>query len=108
MAKKTVIGRACKLFVSTSDDAGVYGEESPEWQETEPNTQVANATEAVFVELPKAPEPEEVAVAAKEDVPEEAPADIVDDLPADPKWEAPDDVKLHPAETPLDESFFNL
>ena len=109
MAKKTVIGRACKLFVSTSDDAGVYGEESPEWQETEPNTQVANATEAVFVELPKAPEPEEVkAEEPAADIKVPGPEDIPDDLPADPKWEAPDDVKPQPAETPLDESFFNL
>lgn len=37
MAKRTVINRACKLFIQTSEDAGVYGDfEEPEWQE---NTQ---------------------------------------------------------------------
>lgn len=110
MAKKTVIGRACKLFVSTSDDAGVYGEESPEWQESEPNTQAANAKEAVFVELPKAaPAPEEVAEAAQEDIPVDldVSADESEDLPKDPKWEAPEDLKPQ-VETPLGEDFFNL
>ncbi len=106
MAKKTVIGRACKLFVSTSDDAGVYGEESPEWQESEPSTPAANAKEAVFTELPKAaPAAEEVAEAAQEDIPVDL--DISEDLPKDPKWEAPEDVKPQ-VETPLGESFFNL
>lgn len=34
MAKRTVINRACKLFVQTSEDAGVYGDvEEPEWQD---------------------------------------------------------------------------
>lgn len=106
MAKKTVIGRACKLFVSTSDDAGVYGEESPEWQESEPSTPAANAKEAVFAELPKAaPAAEEVAEAAQEDIPVDL--DISEDLPKDPKWEAPEDVKPQ-VETPLGEDFFNL
>lgn len=54
MAKKTVINRACKLFVSTSDDSGVYGdpEDSPEWQEGA--EALPNAREAVFEELPAA------------------------------------------------------
>lgn len=34
MAKRTVINRACKLFIQTSEDAGVYAPvEDPEWQD---------------------------------------------------------------------------
>ena len=60
MAKKTVIGRACKLFVSTSDDAGVYGDvtDTPEWQDA-PQASLANAKEAVFAELPQGAPKEE-------------------------------------------------
>ena len=70
MAKKTVIGRACKLFISTSDDAGVYDNtQPPEWQENRTVEEVekgkANADEAVFTELPvHAPSAEEVRAAA--------------------------------------------
>lgn len=68
MAKKTVIGRACKLFISTSDDAGVYDNtQPPEWQENhvEGDNGKANAEEAVFTEIPqKAPSAEEVQGAA--------------------------------------------
>lgn len=106
MAKKTVIGRACKLFVSTSDDAGVYGtDDSPEWQESQEAPAEANAKEAVFAELPQAPEPAAVE-AVQEDIPEPGPEDI----PEEPVWEAPEDLKAAPqqAETPLDEGFFNL
>lgn len=105
MAKKTVIGRACKLFVSTSDDAGVYGtDDSPEWQESQETPVGANAKEAVFAELPQAPEPAAVE-AVQEDIPEPGPEDI----PEEPVWEAPEDLKAAPqqAETPLDEGFFN-
>ena len=70
MAKKTVIGRACKLFISTSDDAGVYeSNQAPEWQENrvEGDAERANATDAVFTEIPtQAPTPEEVQAAAGE------------------------------------------
>lgn len=104
MAKKTVIGRACKLFVSTSDDAGVYGtDDSPEWQESQEAPAEANAKEAVFAELPQAPEPAAVE-AVKEDLPEPGP----EDMPAEPEWEAPEDAIPQQAETPLDEGFFNL
>ena len=106
MAKKTVIGRACKLFVSTSDDAGVYGtDDSPEWQESQEAPAEANAKEAVFAELPQAPEPAAVE-AVQEDLPEPGPEDI----PEEPVWQAPEDLKAAPqqAETPLDEGFFNL
>lgn len=106
MAKKTVIGRACKLFVSTSDDAGVYGtDDSPEWQESQEAPVGANAKEAVFAELPQAPEPAAVE-AVQEDIPEPDPEDI----PEEPVWQAPEDLKPAPqqAETPLDEGFFNL
>lgn len=53
MAKKTVIGRACKLFYSTSDDAGLY-EDGEVAQEAEFQEQpgesgtAANIKEAVF------------------------------------------------------------
>lgn len=106
MAKKTVIGRACKLFVSTSDDAGVYGtDDSPEWQESQEAPAEANAKEAVFAELPQAPEP-----AAVEAVQEDLPEPGQEDIPEEPAWEAPEDLKAAPqqAETPLDEGFFNL
>jgi len=106
MAKKTVIGRACKLFVSTSDDAGVYGtDDSPEWQESQEAPAEANAKEAVFAELPQAPEPAAVE-AVQEDIPEPGPEDI----PEEPVWQAPEDLKAAPqqAETPLDEGFFNI
>lgn len=104
MAKKTVIGRACKLFVSTSDDAGVYGtDDSPEWQESQEAPAEANAKEAIFTELPQAPEPAAVE-AVKEDLPEPGP----EDMPAEPEWEAPEDAIPQQAETPLDEGFFNL
>lgn len=104
MAKKTVIGRACKLFVSTSDDAGVYGtDDSPEWQESQEAPAEANAKEAVFAELPQAPEPAAVE-AVKEDLPEPGP----EDMPAEPEWEEPEDAIPQQAETPLDEGFFNV
>lgn len=73
MAKKTVIGRACKLFISTSDDAGVYERsQEPEWQENASGGAAeANITEAVFAEIPaRAPLPEEVQAV------EAAPADV--------------------------------
>lgn len=77
MAKKTVIGRACKLFISTSDDAGVYeSNQAPEWQENkvEGDEGKANATDAVFNEIPtQAPTPEEVQAAAG------APAEVVNE-----------------------------
>ncbi|MBQ3812864.1 MAG: recombinase RecT [Bacteroidales bacterium] len=69
MCKKTVIGRACKLFISTSDDAGVYeNTQPPEWQETrvDDGEQRANAQDAVFTELPgEAPAPEVVKAGAE-------------------------------------------
>ena len=101
MAKKTVIGRACKLFVSTSDDAGVYGtDDSPEWQETE--GPAANTKEAVFTELPQAPEPEQVKEAEVERPvpgPEDMPGTLAEAAPAQP---------AAVEEKPLDENFFNL
>lgn len=97
MAKKTVIGRACKLFVSTSDDSGVYGdpEEAPEWQEGA--EALPNAREAVFEELPSsAPEsvPAEPGTQAAEPAPEPDP----DPAPA------PDPA---PEEKTLNADFFN-
>lgn len=61
MAKKTVISRACKLFITTSDDAGIYDDqETAEYQE-QPRQEagIANSKDAVFTELPSEPAPEE-------------------------------------------------
>lgn len=95
MAKKTVIGRACKLFVSTSDDAGVYGDpETPEWQE---GTETPNSRDAVFEELP---------AAAPESVPENDPETA--ETPADPAPEPePVPAPAVPDEKPLNADFFN-
>lgn len=59
MAKKTIISRACKMFLATSDDAGIYGEEDVDDQ-TQETTVMPNATEAVFEALPQAPTAEVV------------------------------------------------
>lgn len=58
MVKKTIISRACKLFLSTSDDAGIFdGDERAEQPEFQSQDQPqANATEAVFEAIP-APSP---------------------------------------------------
>lgn len=97
MAKKTVIGRACKLFVSTSDDSGVYGdpEEAPEWQEGA--EALPNAREAVFEELPSAA-PESVPAEPGTQAAEPAPEPDPDPAPA------PDPA---PEEKTLNADFFN-
>ena len=97
MAKKTVIGRACKLFVSTSDDSGVYGdpEEAPEWQEGA--EALPNAREAVFEELPSAA-PESVTAEPGTQAADQAPEP--DPAPAP----APDPA---PEEKALNADFFN-
>ena len=97
MAKKTVIGRACKLFVSTSDDSGVYGdpEEAPEWQEGA--EALPNAREAVFEELPSAA-PESVPAEPGTQAAEPAPEPDPDPAPA------PDPA---PEEKALNADFFN-
>lgn len=108
MAKKTVIGRACKLFISTSDDAGIYDtdESQAEWQDgSAAATSQANAKDAVFTELPaQTPAPEAVKQ-PEPDLPAEAPEDI----PAEPEWEAPADI-MEPAaqEQPLNADFFQM
>lgn len=106
MAKKTVIGRACKLFISTSDDAGIYDtDETAEWQDSQAAaTGQANAKDAVFTELPtQAPAPEAVKQ-PEPDMPAEAPEDI-----PEPEWEAPADI-MEPAaqEQPLNADFFQM
>lgn len=95
MAKKTVIGRACKLFVSTSDDAGVYGDpETPEWQE---GAETPNSREAVFEELP---------AAAPEPAPEREPETGGDQAEPAPEPE-PAPAPAVPDEKPLNADFFN-
>lgn len=108
MAKKTVIGRACKLFISTSDDAGVYDNtQPPEWQETHVEGEKANTTDAVFMELPAAPAAEEVQTAAVEqpDTVEEQPAYVAD--PEPPLKAKPESKIQTPAAEPtLNDDFF--
>ena len=95
MAKKTVIGRACKLFVSTSDDAGVYGyPETPEWQE---GAETPNSREAVFEELP---------AAAPEPAPERETETGGDQAEPAPEPE-PAPAPAVPDEKPLNADFFN-
>ena len=95
MAKKTVIGRACKLFVSTSDDAGVYGDpETPEWQE---GAETPNSREAVFEELP---------AAAPEPAPERETETGGDQAEPAPEPE-PAPAPAVPDEKPLNADFFN-
>lgn len=64
MAKRTVINRACKLFIQTSEDAGVYGDyEDPEWQENRAADEKAPA--AGFGDLPaSAPTEQSIRVAS--------------------------------------------
>lgn len=54
MCKKTVISKACKLFISASDDTGVYDQtDAAEYQEAEVvDHQAANSLPASFTELP--------------------------------------------------------
>lgn len=64
MCKKTVISKACKLFISGSDDTGIYDQtDAAEYQEAAVVDSRANGTEAAFAELPKAPEAETVKAA---------------------------------------------
>lgn len=93
MAKKTVIGRACKLFISTSDDAGVYdNSQPPEWQETHVEGEAkANAQEAVFAEMPQAA-PTEGAVQEAVEHPE-----MIDGETGEEK-EQPEDLRPKPEE----------
>lgn len=90
MAKKTVIGRACKLFYSTSDDAGLY--DDPDYTEADVQNQpqesgIANAVEAVFKEETPVSGPVKEATHSPEPSPEPAaepaPAPAVEDIPAD-------------------------
>lgn len=60
MAKRTVINRACKLFIQTAEDAGVYADDAPEFQE---QPEGAAAPAAGFSGLP-ASAPTEQAVRA--------------------------------------------
>ena len=107
MAKKTVIGRACKLFISTSDDAGVYDNtQPPEWQETMPTeTGKPNSAEAVFTELPdKAPSPEAVRAADEapgEEQVDEQTGEVVQQAPEQEQPQAqPKPIKKQPAQSP--------
>ena len=88
MAKKTVIGRACKLFYSTSDDAGLY--DDPDYTEAEVQNQpqesgIANAVEAVFKEDTPVSGPVKETTPAPSPEPAEEPAPVseAEDMPGD-------------------------
>lgn len=88
MAIKTVIGRACKLFISTSDDAGLFSddekqEHSDQQQEQEPTPKRS----AKKLGMDTASEPED--------------ATIIDDKPTAPaKAEAPSRATQAPQQEP--------
>jgi len=64
MAKKTVIGRACKLFISTSDDGAIMDDtlkdqpEAEEANERRPKPEVSFDDAEVLSETPNTPDPE--------------------------------------------------
>lgn len=62
MVKKTIISRACKQFLSTSDDAGIFGDDRVESADYQPQEEMVkpNANEAVFEALPQTPSAEVV------------------------------------------------
>ena len=110
MAKKTVIGRACKLFVSTSDDAGVYETgQAPEWQEnrTEKELEEGKANEqiAVFSNIPlSAPTQEEI-----EDLPDEAEEQQAGEPKNEPQPKPVEKTAANePDELALDGNFFSM
>lgn len=76
MVKKTIINRACKMFISTSDDAGIVenvDRQDAEFQ-SQPENVAQNATEAMFEALPSASSAEAVQDTAEAvDVAENAP-----------------------------------
>lgn len=115
MCKKTVISRACKLFISTSDDAGVYERrDDPEWQEQTPATAGANSAEAEFreVDMPVAPPMPEAVEAARETddqrEPEPEPKKVKDADPEPVPEDLPEDQPEPKQETRLDDNFFNV
>ena len=91
MAKRTVINRACKLFVQTSDDAGVF----EDYEEPEGQAQAEGAQGAGFVNLPTSgPSDASVRAAAEEagidpepvaEEPAPAAPEAVDALPEGPE-----------------------
>lgn len=50
MSMKTVIGRACKLFVSTSDDAGLFGNDTTEAELTQEKPSLKKERENLKIE----------------------------------------------------------
>lgn len=72
MAKRTVINRACKLFIQTSEDGGVYADyEEPEWQAQRQEGETAPS--ATFEGLPTAaPSEASIRAVTQEGAPEEA------------------------------------
>ena len=96
MAKKTVISRACKLFYSTSDDAGIYEEnetrETPDNQGEDVNFEAMpmlsegaakSATAVIENEAakPSAPAPQPRQKAAPAEQPIQVPEPTLDDAP---------------------------
>ena len=110
MCKKTVISRACKLFISTSDDAGVYERrDEPEWQESMPEKANDLVPEFQGEEMPQAAPAPEAVEAAREMEPEEQPQEKpVEDMPEDLPEAEPKAQTAKPVEKPLDANFFNI
>lgn len=83
MCKKTVISRACKLFLSTTDDAAILDDRDDlgpdEQAEMSSAPAAANSTAALFEALPERPKqaarPEPVAAPAPAPAPEPMPAE---------------------------------
>lgn len=114
MAKRTVINRACKLFVQTSDDAGVFEDyEEPEWQQQPEGATTGSGAE--FVNLPTSGPSEASVRAAAEEAgidPEpvadaQAPTDV-EDLPEDPEPQPAPAPAPEGEQGRLDDSFFKI
>ena len=111
MCKKTVISRACKLFISTSDDAGVYEKrDDAEWQENIPEKANDLVPEFQGEEMPQAAPAPEAVEAAREAEPEEQPQEeaVEEDAPEDLPEADPKPVSGAAQEKPLDANFFNM
>lgn len=84
MAKKTVIGRACKLFISTSDDSGMYDYYTGDNDLTRATPEEQETPEAVTeVHLDEIPAETVQKALADPVVVDVQTGEVVDDMPAD-------------------------
>lgn len=81
MCKKTVIGRACKMVINSSDDAWLYEGKSDELDSTEERAEIVKQAEQVEDMLPETeyedvtPQPQKVEKEQPKQVAQEQPAD---------------------------------